>query len=185
MTFPILRTKRLRLTEITHQHVNSLFEILSLEEVMRYYGTDRLTFPAEASRLIDMFQRNFIEKRGIRWGIVLLENQKFIGTIGLNGLQLKNKRAEIGYETHPKYWQNGYTTEAIQEILRFSFETLDLYRIGAVVYPENVASINLLKKIGFVEEGLLRGYIKQNNQSHDTYVLSLLKPEWYAQKSQE
>ncbi|WP_026574929.1 GNAT family N-acetyltransferase [Bacillus sp. UNC438CL73TsuS30] len=178
MTFPILGTKRLRLIEIGHQHVNSLYEILSLDEVMKYYGTDRFTFPAEASRLIDMFQRNFIEKRGIRWGIVLKANQKFIGTIGLNGLQLKNKRAEIGYEIHPHYWRNGYTSEAINEVLRFSFEKLDLYRIGAVVYPENVASVNLLKKIGFIKEGLLRGYIKQNNQSHDTYVLSLLKPEW-------
>jgi ribosomal-protein-alanine N-acetyltransferase len=130
-----------------------------------------------------MFSKNYREKRGIRWGIVLKQNQKFIGTLGLNGLQLNNKRAEIGYEIHPQYWRMGYTSEAIKEILRYSFEELDLNRIGAVVYPENIPSLKLLETIGFQVEGLLRGYMYQNSQSHDTYVLSLLKQEWI--KSQE
>ncbi|CAH2713203.1 IS1595 family transposase ISSpgl1 [Neobacillus rhizosphaerae] len=183
MNFPILETKRLKLIEITAQHVDSLYEILSLEEVTRFYGTNRFTLQVEASKLIDMFQKNFLEKRGVRWGIKLKENQRIIGTVGLNGLHLKNKRAEIGYELHPSFWRKGYASEAIKEVLRFSFNQLDLYRIGAVVYPENEASINLLIQQGFTKEGLLRGYLNQNEQFHDTYVLSLLQPEW--EKSQE
>lgn len=183
MTFPILVTNRLKLVEITHQHVDNIYEILSLEEVTKYYGTNRFTFYNEASRLIDMFTKNFIEKRGIRWGIMIKENYKFIGTVGLNGLQLKNKRAEIGYEIHPAYWRNGYATEAIKEVLRFSFETLDLYRIGAVVYPENEPSLNLLNNLGFTKEGLLRAYIHQNDQFHDTYILSLLKTNWNSKRA--
>jgi [ribosomal protein S5]-alanine N-acetyltransferase len=185
LDFPILHTKRLKLVEITHQHVDSLYEILSLEEVVKYYGTNRFTFLGDATRLIDMFQKNYNEKRGIRWGIILKENQRFIGTIGLNGLQLKNKRAEIGYEIHPHYWRNGLTSEAIEEVLRFSFEKLDLYRIGAVVYPENEASFKLLEKKGFTKEGLLRGYIMQNEQFHDTFVLSILKPEWQSKNDKK
>ncbi|NRD78922.1 GNAT family N-acetyltransferase [Bacillus sp. BRMEA1] len=183
MNFPLLETKRLKLIELTHRHDNSLFEILSIEEVTRFYGTDPFTLPAEASRLIDIFHKNFLEQRGIRWGIKLKENQKIIGTLGLNALQLKNLRAEIGYELHPSYWRKGFAMEAINEVLNFSFNKLDLYRVGAVVYPENEASLHLLKKLGFMEEGLLRGYIRQNNRSNDTIVLSLLKPEW--EKSQE
>lgn len=178
MAFPSLITNRLKLVEITHNHVDSLYEILSLEEVTRYYGTDRFTYLGEASRLIDMFNKNFFEKRGIRWGIILKENQKFIGTIGLNGLQMNNKRAEIGYELHPTYWRKGYISEAIEKVLQFSFENMDINRMGAVVYPENEPSLNLLMKLGFEKEGLLRGYIQQNGQFHDTYVLSLLKYEW-------
>ena len=182
MVFPILTTKRLKLVEITHQYVDSIYEILALEEVTRYYGTNRFTSLSEASKLIDMFHNNFIKKRGIRWGIMIKENQQFIGTVGLNGLQLKNKRAEIGYEIHPAYWRTGYTTEAIKRVLNFSFDVLDLNRIGAIVYPENEPSLNLLNKVGFTKEGLLRGYIHQNDQFHNTFVLSLLKPEW--EKSQ-
>ncbi|WP_040205072.1 GNAT family N-acetyltransferase [Neobacillus jeddahensis] len=183
MTFPILETKRLKLIELTHQHVDTLFEILSLEEVTRFYGTQPFTLQAEASRLIDMFHKNYLEKRGIRWGIKLKENQRIIGTIGLNALHLKNKRAEIGYELHPSFWRMGYVSEAIKEVLQFSFKQVDLFRIGAVVYPENDASLNLLIKLGFTKEGLLRSYMFQNEQFHDTWMLSLLKSEW--EKSQE
>lgn len=183
MTFPILDTKRLKLIEITHYHLDSIFTILSMEEVTKYYGTDPLTLPAEATKLIDMYHKNFIDKRGIRWGIKLKENQQIIGTIGLNGLQLKNKRAEVGYELHPAYWRQGYTTEALKEVLSFSFRQLGLHRVGAFVYPDNIISLNLLQKFGFTNEGLLRDYMYQNNQFHDTYVLSLLKDEW--ENSQE
>ncbi|WP_246145580.1 GNAT family N-acetyltransferase [Bacillus rubiinfantis] len=183
LRFPILETKRLKLIEITHHHLESIFAILSIEEVTKYYGTDPFILPAEATKLIDMYHKNFLEKRGMRWAIKLKENQKIIGTIGLNGLQMNNKRAEISYELHPAYWQNGFATEALKEVLRFSFMHLELYRMGAVVYPQNTVSLHLLAKLGFVNEGLLRGYIFQNKQSHDAYVLSLLKQEW--EKSQE
>ncbi|MDQ1146661.1 ribosomal-protein-alanine N-acetyltransferase [Bacillus sp. SORGH_AS 510] len=183
MNFPILETKRLKLIEITHQHVESIFEVLSLEEVTRFYGTNRFTLPAEASKLIDLFQKNFQEKRGIRWGIKIKENQRIIGTVGLNALHMNNKRAEIGYELHPSFWRMGYASEAIKEVLSFSFDQLNLFRIGAVVFPENEASIHLLLKQGFTKEGVLRGYIHQNDAFHDTCVLSLLQTEW--RKSQE
>lgn len=178
LKFPILETKRLKLVELTHNHVDSIFEILSIEEVTQYYGTDRFRSLGEAIKLIDMYHKNLFEKRGIRWGMILKQNYKLIGTLGLNSLQLKNKRAEIGYELHPLYWRKGYTSEAIMEVLRYSFEELELNRIGAVVYPENEPSIHLLEKIGFTKEGLLRGYMFQNDHFHDTYVLSLLKEEW-------
>ncbi|MEH7495847.1 GNAT family N-acetyltransferase, partial [Neobacillus niacini] len=108
--FPTLETKRLKLIEITPIYAESIFKILSLEEVTRYYGTDRFTSIEEAKKLIDIFQKNFYEKRSMRWGIILKKDNKFIGTVGLNGLQLKNKKAEIGYEIHPSYWRKGYTS---------------------------------------------------------------------------
>ena len=183
MTFPNLETKRLKLIELTHQHMNAVYEILSLDEVTRFYGTSSFTLQAEATRLIDIYYKNYIDKRGIRWGIKLKENQRIIGTVGLNMLNLKNKRAEIGYELHPYFWRKGFATEALSEVLKFSFKQLGLYRVGAVVYPENEASLALLDKLGFTNEGLLRGYMYQDEQFHDTFMLSLLKLEW--EKSQE
>jgi [ribosomal protein S5]-alanine N-acetyltransferase len=178
MGFPILETERLHLIDITQNHANCLFEILSLDEVTKYYGTDTFTSIEEAKKLIDMFQKNYYEKRSIRWGIILKENNKFIGTVGLNGLQLKNKKAEIVYEIHPSYWRKSYTTEAIREVLRYSYVELKLNRIGAVVYLENEASSKLLEKLGFSKEGVLRDYLYHNDQFHTTYMFSLLKQEW-------
>jgi [ribosomal protein S5]-alanine N-acetyltransferase len=176
--FPTLETERLRLVEITPIHAVSLFEILSLDEVTKYYGTARFTSIEEAKKLIDMFQKGYYEKRSMRWGIILKENDQFIGTLGLNGLQLKNKKAEIGYEIHPSYWRKGYTSEAIKEVLRYSYLELELNRIGAVVYLENEASSKLLEKLGFKKEGVLRDYLFQNNSFYTTSMFSILKREW-------
>ncbi len=89
------------------------------------------------------------------------------------------KKAEIGYELDPFYWKQGITTEAVKVVLRYSFEELQLFRVGAVTYPQNEVSMRLLKRLSFKEEGLLRGYLYQNNQSHDAVIFSLLKTEWF------
>jgi [ribosomal protein S5]-alanine N-acetyltransferase len=178
MSFPILETERLHLIEINEQYNQKYYEIMSLDEVTRYYGMESLKSVEEAAKMIDSFKNNFLSNRSIRWGIILKGKQEFIGTLGLNNLNLANKRAEIGYEIHPNYWRNGFTSEAVKEVLRYSFQELGLYRIGAVVYPENIASSSLLKKLGFKEEGLLRGYIYQKNRSNDALVFSLLRTEW-------
>ena len=100
-----------------------------------------------------------------------------IGTLGLNNLFLKNKRAEIGYEIFPDFWRRGYTSEAVAKVLSFAFDELNLHRIGAVVFLENEASNNLLKKLGFQHEGILREYIFQNGTSYDTNIYSKLYTE--------
>lgn len=177
--FPFLHTDRLRLVEISEDHIESFFSIMSKEEVIHYYGMERLTQVDEAEQIFRSFQDNFESKRGIRWGMINKENGRFIGTIGLNNLNLYAKKAEIGYELHPDYWRKGLTSEAIREVLRYSFDELDLYRMGAVTFVENDASTYLLKKIGFIKEGVLRGYLYQRQTSHDAFVFSLIQPDWY------
>ncbi|WP_143522615.1 GNAT family N-acetyltransferase, partial [Pseudomonas sp. 2822-17] len=77
------------------------------------------------------------------------------------------RRAEIGYEIHPDFWRKGYTSEAVKEVISYGFEGLDLNRIGAVVFIENQASNQLLSKMGFQREGILRDYMYQYGKSFD------------------
>lgn len=86
----------------------------------------------------------------------------------------EHKRAEIGYEIHPDQWRKGYTIEAVSKVLSFGFNSMDLTRIGAVVFIDNEASNNLLTKIGSQKEGVLRNYMYQNGIAHDTNVYSYL-----------
>ena len=177
MRFPELENERLLLKEIGQQHTGSLFEILSKEEVARNDGIERLTRMDEARSVINSFRISYLNRRGLRWGVILKETGRFIGTVGLNHLNETNKRAEIGYEIHPDYWRNHFTYEAVVEVLRFSYEELGLNRVAAVTFTDNHASANLLKKVGFKEEGVLRGYIFLHGHSHDVKLFSLLKDE--------
>lgn len=174
--FPTLETERLRLKEITQDDAESIFACFSNENVTRYYGIDILENIEQAEKFIEHFSKNYIEKRGIRWGIERKGFKGIIGTIGFNVWSPKHRRAEIGYEIHPNYWGKGYAFEAASKVISYGFDSLDLTRIGAVVFIENNVSNRILEKMGFQKEGTLRGYMYQNGQAQDTYVYSLLKP---------
>lgn len=178
MEFQELNTKRLNLVQIGKEHAESFFDIMSKDEVTKYYGMSSLTKIEDAEKIVESFQKTLESKRGIRWGLVEKESKNFIGTVGLNNLNPGNKRAEVGFELHPSYWNKGYTSEAVKEVLSYCFRELKLFRIGAVTFPQNNASITLLENIGFEKEGVLRGYLFQDNQSHDAFVFSLLEGDW-------
>lgn len=177
MEFQELKTERLNLVQVTEEHTESYFDIMSRDEVTKYYGMDSLTRLEDAEKMIASFPNTFNSKRGIRWGMVVKDSGAFIGTVGLNNLNAGSKRAEVGFELHPSYWNGGYTSEAVKEVINYSFTVLGLHRLGAVTFPQNDASISLLKKLGFVKEGVLRGYLFQSSESHDAFVFSLLKTD--------
>ncbi|MBB4824864.1 ribosomal-protein-alanine N-acetyltransferase [Sporosarcina luteola] len=180
MEFPSMETDRLDLVRVEQKHAGALFANFSNPQVVAYYGMDPMTELTQAERLVRHFDEVREAGRGIRWGIVCRKEQRLAGTIGLNQLSKGMKRAEIGFEIHPDFWRTGITSEAVQAVLRYSFEELELHRMGAVTFLDNVASIGLLKKHGFQEEGILRGYLYQNGQSHDGRIFSLLEPEYRA-----
>ncbi|MCG3089695.1 GNAT family N-acetyltransferase [Sporosarcina cyprini] len=178
MEFPSMTTDRLDLVQIEMKHAEALFTNFSNPEVVKYYGMEVMTDLSQAERLVSQFEDMQQGKRGLRWGIVVRKENRFVGTIGLNQLSKGMRRAEIGFEIHPDFWQTGITSEALQAVLRYAFEELNLHRMGAVTFLDNVASIGLLKKHGFQQEGILRGYLFQNGQSHDARVFSLLDSEF-------
>lgn len=178
MKFPVLETARLHLIQIGPEHTDALFNILSKDEVTQYYGMDSIEDRLVAEKMISSFQFGFESQRSYRWGLQLKDSGEFIGTIGLNNLNVGARKSEIGYELHPAHWRKGLAKEAVTEVLRYSFSELELYRIGAVTYPANEVSSGMLKKLGFKEEGKLRGYLYQRGKSHDALIFSLLQTEW-------
>ncbi|MCM3638844.1 GNAT family N-acetyltransferase [Sporosarcina luteola] len=177
MIFPELVTERLYLVEVNKEHAQGIFNNFSNPAVLQYYGMDPMTELKQAEKLVEHFRNSFLSSHSIRWAILRKEDNRFTGTIGLNNLSKGMKRAEIGFEIHPDYWRTGMTSEALKAVLDYSFTELGLHRMGAVTFLDNVASIGLLEKHGFVQEGILRSYLFQNGQSHDARVFSVLKNE--------
>lgn len=178
LSFPILETERLKLIQLNQSHAPQLFKQFSREDVLRYYGMDPLKTVEQAEKMIGNMNAGFIEKRSMRWGIQIKETGELAGTIGLNGLQLWNRKCEVGYDLHPDYWGNGYVLEALNSILLYCFRELNLSRVGAVTFPDNEASWKLLLRAGFEKEGMLRNYLFQGGQSHDAFVFSITLNDW-------
>ena len=102
----------------------------------------------------------------------------------LGGINIGNVRrgvsqsASLGYWIGEKHSRNGYMKEALKLLLPSLFIDLRLNRIEAATLEENIASKNLLKKIGFKKEGVLRKYLKINGTWRDHILYGLLENDF-------
>ena len=76
----------------------------------------------------------------------------------LSSDSLLDEEIEIGFILRKHTWGRGFATEAASRLLQFAFEQTPLDEIAAVIDPKNLASRNVLIKIGFQEEGMRRAY---------------------------
>jgi RimJ/RimL family protein N-acetyltransferase len=87
--------------------------------------------------------------------------------------------ADIGLALGEKSaWNKGYGTETSKLLLDEVFRQLNLHRVEWWTFSENIASIQLAKKLGFKEEARLRDSVFFDNHYHDLIVFGLLKPEF-------
>jgi ribosomal-protein-alanine N-acetyltransferase len=173
---PQLDTKRLVLRRLLGTDANALFRILADDEVTRYYDDASLTDVSQAGEQIEAWKNGYLHRRCIRWGITLKDEGALIGTCGYYGIHPWHMRASIGYELGSPFWRQGIMSEALNAIINLGFTDMNLNRIDALVMPENTPSIQLLEKIGFKNEGLLRAYENWGDKGFtDLYILSLLR----------
>jgi len=73
----------------------------------------------------------------------------------------------LGYKLDEEENGKGYASEAVKKITDYAFNELNLHRIEANIMPSNSRSINLIRKLGFEEEGLAKKYLKLNGKWED------------------
>ena len=174
--FPYLQTKRLELVDINQSHLTDYYKIFKDERIAKYYNIIPFKNEEEAQKYIDWFQSRYKDKSGIRWGIKLKDNTGIIGTAGFNNYH-RNHRANLGYDLHVDFWNHGYITEALSEILNFGFEMLGINRIEAEVMQGNASSERVLEKLGFTNEGVLRDWMYWNEKHYDMTMFALLRKD--------
>lgn len=176
MQFPILHTERLDLVEIKQNHLNDLFQIFKDPQVTQFYNLLPFNKPEDGQKFIDWYQNRFTEGLAIRWGICLKGKSNIIGTIGFNNY-IKQHRANIGYELQKDYWNKGYITEALNAIITFGFNELEINRVEAEVMIGNKISESVLHKLNFTKEGILREWMFWNSKYYDMIMYSLLRKD--------
>jgi len=86
------------------------------------------------------------------------------------------KKIEIGYVMHEKYWGKGYATEAVRQMVDYSWKTFDVVKIFAGIFNFNKASMRVLEKNGFQLENINRKSVYKNEKFLDEYIFSLFRP---------
>jgi ribosomal-protein-alanine N-acetyltransferase len=176
-SFPQLETANLRLRRLQSSDADAVYRIFSDDEVTRYYDFDTFVSVSQAVDLIARQADRFELGEGIRWGITQKADNIVIGTCGYV-YNTQNAQGGLGYDLGRSYWRRGIMSEALQLVVRFGFKTLRFNRIQALVIPGNVASANLLSKLGFREEGTLRDYAFVRGRYQDLRCFSILMRDY-------
>ncbi len=148
--FPILKTKRLQLRKLTNNDARQIFYLRSDEIVNQYILRAKQKDLKEALSFINDRNKDVENGKIQYWAISLKETQKLIGSICLWNFSEDKTVAEIGYDLHPDYHHKGIMTEAIQEVISFGFNKLQLKSIEAYTHKENTNSVKLLIKSRFI-----------------------------------
>lgn len=151
-TFPILRTDRLTLREIRLSDAYPIFKMRASGRVNQFIARQNMPELADAEKLVERTIQAFENKMAIGWAGILRDSNEIIGTCGFNQIDFQNKRAEIGGEMAVEFWGKNIAQEAVEAIIQFGFEKLDLHTIEAKVSPENRSAIFILEKLGFRKE---------------------------------
>ena len=178
-----LQTKRLKLRELKESDTNDLAKLLDNINITKYLAVVSHPYDRKkAEGFINMCQEKAGKdpRPGYNFAIENKETEELLGSISVDKKKKDKEVGVLGYWLEEEYWRQGYMSEALEKILEFAFEGLNLRRVQAEVYPENTASQNLLDKFYFTKEGVRRQgqKVKATEKVHDVIMYGLLKEEY-------
>lgn len=109
---------------------------------------------------------------------LICRNDDPVGFVELTRAEVPKNRGEIGYIIQPSEHGNGYATEGAGLCLQYGFQDRGLHKIWAQVGADNAASIRVLEKLDFQQEGLFREHEYKEGGFVDVYRYGLLREEW-------
>ena len=149
MNTPILETERLILRPFKEDDAINVFECWESDPDVAKYMFWTSHNDIEKTKEWISFELGQIEKQDwYRFAIVLKDTNELIGT-ALIYYEEEVECWEIGYNLGKKYWNKGYTTEAMRKVIDFAGKQLKISEIVGRYAKENTASGNVMKKLGF------------------------------------
>lgn len=119
-----------------------------------------LTRPAFRAR-VKRYHRDIADDTSYPFFIFSQDGRQLLGAITLSNVRRGvAQMGTLGYWIGALYTRRGYMTEAVGLTLDFAFDHLQLHRVEAACLPHNAASIALLHRSGFTQEGYARAYLK-------------------------
>ena len=136
---------------------------------------DDLTRAAFRKRL-RLYQRDRREDHAYPFFIRRQKDKILVGGITLSNIRRgAAQTGTAGYWIGAAFQRQGYMQAALNALCRHAFDRLGLHRVEAACMPDNQASMNLLRKCGFTEEGYARQYLRINGQWRDHVLFSLTR----------
>ena len=110
-----------------------------------------------------------------------LDDDRVVGNIDLSGMNWVTRDSWVGIGIGAREdWGKGYGTDAMNLILQFAFESLNLNRVSLTVFEYNERAVASYRKAGFREEGRQRQWMQRGGERFDLIYMGVLREEWEA-----
>ncbi len=160
-----------------------VLDAIDAPKVLAFYHENRAHFEAwefsksEAFFTLGYHQRGLsLERQAhlrgqlIKFWLFGKNEETPIGMVGLSHIiRGPFQSCFLGYKIDHRHVNQGYATEAIEKTIEIAFDAYALHRIEAYAMPKNKASMRVLEKTGFVNEGLSKKLLKVNGIWEDHY----------------
>jgi len=157
--FPSITTQRFKLRQLKMEDDNEIFAIRSDEDVAKYLDRPQAKTIDDARQFITKINNGIDKNEWIFWAIVPRNEHKLVGRVCLWNITEDKSTAEIGFELSPDAQGKGIMQEVLPKIIEYGFEEMNLQKIEGDVDPNNIKSIKLMEKYGFVYERKLENML--------------------------
>lgn len=173
----VLETERLKLQPVTEADVGEIFPLIDDPEIMAYWDAPEIDDPDVISEMVRGQVAEMAAGRALHWTVRAIgdgdRGSGFVGCCDLSEIDRRHKRAEAGFMFGRGAWDQGYALEAMQAAVAYA-ATSGLRRLTARTQLGARRSESLLEKLGFKEEGLLRGHVLRDGERRDCRLFGLL-----------
>jgi RimJ/RimL family protein N-acetyltransferase len=178
---PALAGSQVTLRELRASDAASLCALLTTEEVSRFISPPPTTVDG-FERFIAWTLRQRRAGTYICFAVTLDTTDTAIGIFQLRELEAGFGTAEWGFAIGSAYWGTGVFQEGAELMVNFAFETVGVHRLEARAAVKNGRGNGALRKMGAVQEGLLRKSFQKDGEYLDQALWTILKEDWSAKK---
>jgi ribosomal-protein-alanine N-acetyltransferase len=172
----VVRGPRLSLRALAPDDAPALFELGSNPEITRFFSWEAYTDVEQATAFIESLRAQREAAERLELGI--FDGDQLLGITGFSEFSRRDRRAVLGTWLGRPHWGSGANRESKALILALGFIALGLLRVTALASPQNVRSVAALQRLGFVHEGVLRGWHVHSGVPRDVAVLRMMRDEW-------
>ncbi|HMD35900.1 MAG TPA: GNAT family N-acetyltransferase [Vicinamibacterales bacterium] len=178
---PVLVGARVALRELRVSDAASLFAMLTTEEVRRFISPPPSTVEG-FERFIQWTLRQRAAGKYICFAVTPAGEDVAIGIIQFRQLHDTFEAAEWGFAIGSPYWGTGMFQDAAKLALDFAFDTMGVHRLEARAALRNGRGTGALRKLGAVQEGVLRKSFTKDGEQLDQALWSILASDRKATK---
>ncbi|TXT58574.1 MAG: Spermidine N(1)-acetyltransferase [Promethearchaeota archaeon] len=173
---PFIKGASVNLLPVNLENIDLYFKWVNHQK-MRMFSRNEI--PHTKEEIKKWFEPKEGSQKSMDFEVWHKKDEKIIGMGGLNLINFVIRKANLWMEIGEfQYWSKGLASEAVELLLEYGFNELNLHKIYAGIFEPNIPSWKCAERVGFKLEGKLKKSVYVEGKYYDERKYKILKEEW-------